>query len=168
MRIALVQQRATSDRQANVQRGLEALQAAAANGAERLYAELAFEPFYPQRPAGPDFRDLAEPVPGPITEAFQAEAAGLGVVVVLNLFERDGSRTFDTSPVIDADGRLLGRTRIIHITSTPASTSRATTRRVTPAPRSTTRRSAGWAWPSATTATSPNTCARWAWQARNW
>jgi len=120
MRIALVQQRATSDKQANVKRGLEALQTAAANGANLVcYAELAFEPFYPQRPAGPDFANLAERIPGPITEAFQAEAAGLGVVVVLNLFERDGDRTFDTSPVIDADGRLLGRTRMIHITEYP-------------------------------------------------
>jgi predicted amidohydrolase len=117
MRIALVQQRATRDKQANVERGLAALRAAADNGANLVcYAELAFEPFYPQRPAAPDFASLAEPVPGPITEAFQAEAAGLGVVVVLNLFERDRDRTFDTSPVIDADGRLLGRTRMIHIT----------------------------------------------------
>jgi predicted amidohydrolase len=120
MRIALVQQRVTSDKQANVKRGIEALKTAAANGADLVcYAELAFEPFYPQRPAGPDFRDLAEPIPGPITEAFQAEAAGFGVVVVLNLYERDGHRAFDTSPVIDADGRLLGRTRMIHITEYP-------------------------------------------------
>jgi predicted amidohydrolase len=117
MRIALVQQRATPDKQSNVERGLEALRAAADNGANLVcYAELAFEPFYPQRPAGPDVASLAEPIPGPIVEAFQAEAAGLGVVVVLNLFERDGQRAFDTSPVIDADGRLLGRTRMIHIT----------------------------------------------------
>ena len=44
------------------------------------------------------------------------KAAELGVVVVLNLFERDGERTFDSSPVIDADGSLLGCTRMIHIT----------------------------------------------------
>ena len=55
-------------------------------------------------------------MPGPITEAFQAKAAERGVVIVLNLFERDGARTFDSSPVIDADGRLLGCTRMIHIT----------------------------------------------------
>ena len=35
---------------------------------------------------------------------------------MLNLYERDGDRAFDCSPVIDADGRLLGRTRMIHIT----------------------------------------------------
>jgi N-carbamoylputrescine amidase len=33
----------------------------------------------------------------------------------MNLFERDGDRLFDCSPVIDADGALLGRTRMIHI-----------------------------------------------------
>jgi N-carbamoylputrescine amidase len=46
-------------------------------------------------------------------------AKELGVVVVLNLYERDGDRAFDCSPVIDADGALLGRTRMIHITDYP-------------------------------------------------
>ena len=46
-------------------------------------------------------------------------ARELGVVVVLNLYERDGERGFDCSPVIDADGTLLGRTRMIHITEYP-------------------------------------------------
>ncbi len=117
MRLALVQQRATPDHRANVARGLAALETAAAAGAKLVcFAELAFEPFYPQRPAGPDFASLAQPVPGPVTEAFQRKAAEHGVVVVINLFERDGHRTFDSSPVIDADGRLLGCTRMIHIT----------------------------------------------------
>jgi N-carbamoylputrescine amidase len=39
--------------------------------------------------------------------------------VVLNLFERDGDLTYDSSPVIDADGTLLGRTRMVHITDYP-------------------------------------------------
>ncbi len=37
-------------------------------------------------------------------------------MVVASLFERDGDRCYDTSPVIDADGTLLGRTRMVHIT----------------------------------------------------
>ena len=120
MRIALVQQRATPDKQDNLRRGLEALSEAAGHGADLVcYAELAFEPFYPQRPADGEVRRLAEPVPGPTTEAFSAKAAELGVVVVLNLFERDGDRTFDCSPVIDADGGLVGRTRMVHITDYP-------------------------------------------------
>ena len=117
MKIALVQQEATQDKQHNLNRGLEAARRAAGEGAEVIgFAELAFEPFYPQRPASGEVKGLAEPIPGPTTERFQKLAAELGVVVVLNLFERDGDETFDTSPVIDADGTLLGRTRMVHIT----------------------------------------------------
>lgn len=117
MRLALVQQQATADRRRNVERGLAALAKAAGEGAQLVcFAELAFELFYPQRPATPESRSLAEPVPGPVTEAFQERAAALGVAVVLNLFERAGDRTYDCSPVIDADGTLLGRTRMVHIT----------------------------------------------------
>ena len=117
MHIALVQQTATPDRPANVQRGLDAVRRAAADGADLVcFAELAFDRFYPQHRATPEMLARAEPIPGPTTDAFAALAKELGVVLVLNLFERDGDKTFDTSPVIDADGALLGVTRMVHIT----------------------------------------------------
>ncbi len=117
MRIALVQQAAAEDKTANVRRGLEAVDRAAAAGAKLVcFAELAFEPFYPQQRAGDNPAASAEPVPGPTVEAFRAKAKQHGVVIVLNLYERDGARAYDCSPVIDADGRLLGRTRMVHIT----------------------------------------------------
>jgi N-carbamoylputrescine amidase len=117
MRVALVQQAAGHDREENTARGLAALELAAERGAELVcFAELAFERFYPQEPAGPDVGRLAEPVPGPTTERFAAAAQRLGVVLVLNLYETDGEHCYDCSPVIDADGSLLGRTRMVHIT----------------------------------------------------
>lgn len=120
MRIALVQQHATLNLEDNLGRGLAALETATEGGAELVcYAELAFEPFYPQRPAEQQPEDLAQEVPGPMTEAFATRAADLGVVVVLNLFERAGDRCFDCSPVIDSDGTLLGRARMVHITDYP-------------------------------------------------
>ena len=120
MRIALVQQPATDDHAGNLRRGLAAFDRAADAGADLVaYAELAFTPFYPQRHATPQVLAYAEPIPGPTVEAFQERCAAHGVVAVLNLFERDGDRTFDTSPVIDADGALLGRTRMVHITDYP-------------------------------------------------
>lgn len=120
MRIALVQQRADHDKHGNVERGLVALERAAAAGAELVcFAELAFERFHPQEPAQQGYVDLAEPVPGPTSDAFARRARQLGVVVILNLFERDGDRCFDCSPVIDADGSLLGRTRMVHIADFP-------------------------------------------------
>ena len=116
MKIALIQQQPTADLARNVQRGLAALEDAAAAADLVVYPELAFTPFYPQHRAGPNALDLAEPIPGPTTEVFQDAARRHGVVVVLNLYERDDDRAFDTSPVIDADGSLLGRTRMMHIT----------------------------------------------------
>jgi len=117
LRIALVQQHAASDRGDNLRRALAAAESAATAGARLVaFAELAFTPFYPLRPAGgPPPLALAETVPGPTTEAFAALARRLGIVVVLNLYEREGDRAFDSSPVIDADGRLLGVTRMLHI-----------------------------------------------------
>ncbi len=120
MKIALIQQHATEDVEANRRRGLAAACTAADRGALLVaFAELAFCPFYPQRPAGRDVRRLAEPVPGPTTEMFAAFARERGVVCVLNVFERASERTYDCSPVIDADGRVLGRTRMVHVTEYP-------------------------------------------------
>jgi N-carbamoylputrescine amidase len=103
MRIALVQQHATVRKEENLKRGLAALEEAAGRGAELVcYAELAFEPFYPQRPAGSNVVSLAEPVPGPITEVFCRSAAELGVVIVINLYERDGEKAYDAAAVYHA------------------------------------------------------------------
>jgi beta-ureidopropionase len=119
-RIALIQQRATDNRELNRARGLEALDEAARLGAGLVcFAELAFDPFYPQEPAGDGAAALAEPIPGPTTEAFSSRAAKHGITVVLNLFETDGGRTFDSSPVIGADGTLLGMTRMVHVPDLP-------------------------------------------------
>ena len=116
-RIALVQQRATENLADNLERGLSRLHEAAVHGAALIvYPELSFTPFYPQHPAGPDALALAEPIPGPTTAAFCAAAQQLGVTVVLNLYERAGAVAYDTSPVIDADGAIVGRTRMMHIT----------------------------------------------------
>lgn len=117
MRIALVQQLAGGDKPANVARGFKAAEDAATRGANLVaFAELAFEPFYPRCRAAPGYQNLAESIPGPTTDAFADLARRFNLVIVLNLFERDGDHCYDCSPVIDSDGALLGRTRMVHIT----------------------------------------------------
>jgi len=116
MRVALVQQKATKDKSENLSRGIAAIRKAAAQGAQLVcFAELAFEPFYPQRPSDGGHLELAEPVPGPTTDALRTLAQELHIVIIPNLYERDGNAAYDTSPVIDADGRLLGAQRMVHI-----------------------------------------------------
>jgi beta-ureidopropionase len=120
VKIALVQQHATADPEENRRRGQESFLEAARAGARLVaFSELAFTPFFPQRPADSTRLSGAETIPGPTTELFARLAREAGVVAVLNLFERAGGRTFDSSPVIDADGRLLGITRMVHIMEGP-------------------------------------------------
>ena len=113
MRIALIQQHATRDYKENLERGVKAFHQAVDAGAELIaFAELAFLPFLPQIPSTPESLEKAESIPGHTTNKFSALAKECGVVVVLNLFERDGENTYDSSPVIDADGTLIGITRM--------------------------------------------------------
>jgi N-carbamoylputrescine amidase len=121
VKLALIQQHATRDKAANLARGLAALESAARQGAQlAAFAELGFEWFYPQTPAdGTAPSETAEPLDGPTVSAVRRKARELGLVVVMNLYERTGAGCFDTSPVIDADGTLLGITRMIHITDYP-------------------------------------------------
>mgnify|MGYP006284450207 CR=1 FL=1 len=120
LKIALIQQQATEDPQENLQRGIDHFIEAADNGADLVaFAELAFLPFLPQHPSRPDYRSFAEPIPGELTDKFRALAEEYETVVVLNTFERDGDSTYDSSPVIDASGELLGVTRMVHIMEGP-------------------------------------------------
>lgn len=120
MKIALVQQHATADRSDNLRRGVAAFREAAGSDARLIaFAELSFLRFLPERPATADSLDQAETIPGPTTDIFSTLAKEFGVVTVINLLERDGHSTYDSSPVIDADGRLLGSVRMVHIMEGP-------------------------------------------------
>jgi predicted amidohydrolase len=120
VKIALVQQHASKESGDNLRRGVAAFREAAASGAGLVaFAELSFLPFLPERPAAAGALDQAETIPGPTTDIFSTLARELGVVAVINLLERDGRRTYDASPVIDADGRLLGTVRMAHIMEGP-------------------------------------------------
>jgi N-carbamoylputrescine amidase len=121
LRIGLAQVAASDDIDANVHRGLDWVDVAAERGcALCVFPEMAFHPFFPQHRADASFFEWAEPIPGPITEAFQKKAAEQGIVVIPNIFELAGpGRHYDASPIIDADGTLLGVARMLHIAEEP-------------------------------------------------
>lgn len=118
MRVALIQQHAGPERERNVERALGAMGRAADEGADLVvFPELAVDRFFPRKERWEGAADLAEPVPGPTTRRVADRARALSLVTVFNLYEEDGDgRRFDSSPVFDADGRLLGVTRMVHIT----------------------------------------------------
>jgi len=120
MKLALIQQKASKDIEANINKGIASVKEAAKSGANIIcFAELAFETFYPQKPSTGNNLELAEEIPGPTTEKFSKLAKELGIVIILNLYEKDGDKTYDSSPVINTDGEILGVTRMVHITNYP-------------------------------------------------
>ena len=117
LRVALAQVAAGPDTAANRAAALGMMDRAAAAGARLIaFPELALLRFFPQWQRYPGAHDLAETIPGPTTDAIGAKAAEHGLVTVFNLYEREGQRHYDSSPVFDADGTLLGVTRMVHIT----------------------------------------------------
>ncbi|MEJ2546411.1 MAG: nitrilase-related carbon-nitrogen hydrolase [Gemmatimonadota bacterium] len=118
MRIALIQNEPGPDRVENLERALASMRAARKAGAALVaFPELALDRFFPQYRTCGWADAVAEPIPGPTTDRVAALARELGLVTVFNLYERDGKgRRFDSSPVFDADGSLLGVTRMVHIT----------------------------------------------------
>ncbi|GBD32791.1 N-carbamoyl-D-amino acid hydrolase [bacterium HR33] len=120
LRIALAQQHCTPDRTDNLQRALLAMERARDLGAELIvFPELAIDRFFPQHERLAEAAKLAEPIPGPSTEKVARKARECRLVTVFNLYEKDdrgGARYYDSSPVFDADGELLGVTRMVHIT----------------------------------------------------
>ncbi len=120
MKVALVQQHAAACIDDNLVRGVRAFRRAVGGGARLVaYAELAFSRFLPEKKSTLRRLSYAEPIPGPTTEVFAELCRRHEAVAVLNLFERRGKKTYDASPVIDADGRLLGVTRMQHIMEGP-------------------------------------------------
>jgi N-carbamoylputrescine amidase len=63
--------------------------------------------------------DDAEPIPGPTSEALARAAREHGVVVIGSIFERAPGLYHNTAVIYDADGRLAGMYRKMHIPDDP-------------------------------------------------
>jgi N-carbamoylputrescine amidase len=120
VRIALVQMRCSEDVADNLARGLARIDEAAAAGAQIVcLPELFRSRYFCQTEEHAKF-DLAEPIPGPSTEALSAKAKQHGIVIVGSLFERRAAGVYhNTAVVLDADGSLCGVYRKMHIPDDP-------------------------------------------------
>ena len=120
IKIALVQLSSTYNREENLKKGLRKLEEASEKGAQVvIFPELSFSPFLPEYPPKPGFESWAESVPGPTTDLIIKKAAELKVVVIFNLLEINNGKTYDSSPVINSDGCLLGVNRMVHVLEAP-------------------------------------------------
>ena len=108
------------DPKANLARQLALANRAVAKGAEIICTQELFRSQYFCQSEDHGCFALAEPIPGPSTDAFQKLAKQHGVVVIASLFEKRAAGLYhNTAAVIDADGSLLGIYRKMHIPDDP-------------------------------------------------
>jgi beta-ureidopropionase len=78
------------------------------------FPELGLTQFFPNR-LERDNEHWFDVLPGPLTERLFGIAREAGIVVVFPYAERDGISHYNSALVIDADGRVLGKYRKVHI-----------------------------------------------------
>jgi len=104
----------------NLDKALTRIDEAAARGAKVICLQELFRSRYFCQSEEARSFDLAEPIPGPTTEALSVAAAARKVVIVGSIFERRTEGIYhNTAVVMDTDGRLAGRYRKMHIPDDP-------------------------------------------------
>ena len=119
-KVGLVQTHADEDPAGNVERTLALIERAADEGAEIVCTQELFPSRYFCQEEDAKHFALAEPVPGPSTQALAALAKKRGIVIVGSLFEKRAPGLFhNTAVVVDVDGSVAGRYRKMHIPDDP-------------------------------------------------
>ena len=120
MKIGIIQQHNTADRDDNKRRLAEKIRRLAAKGAELVVLQELHNGLYFCQEENVETFNQAEPIPGPSTEFYGALAKELGVVIVTSLFERRATGLYhNTAVVLEKDGSIAGKYRKMHIPDDP-------------------------------------------------
>lgn len=121
MKIGIIQQANSSDREQNVTRIDQKIRQLSRDGAELIVLQELHNGLYFCQTEDVALFDQAEPIPGPSTEHFGALAKEYGVVLVLSLFEKRATGLYhNTAVVMEKDGSIAGKYRKMHIPDDPA------------------------------------------------
>jgi N-carbamoylputrescine amidase len=119
-KVALIQMRCGAEPEENFIRAIQFIRDAAKQGAEIVcLPELFRSQYFCQTEDHANFA-LAEEIPGRSTSTLGELARELGVVIIASLFEKRSAGVYhNTAAIIDADGKLLGKYRKMHIPDDP-------------------------------------------------
>ncbi|WP_138429522.1 carbon-nitrogen hydrolase [Fodinibius saliphilus] len=118
--LALIQCRCSSDITVNMKKTIKKIEQASNDGAQIILLQELFQTPYFCQTVDEKYFDLAQSIPGPVTEELSKLAKELEVVVVAPFFERRAAGIYHNSVcVIDADGNLMGTYRKHHIPDDP-------------------------------------------------
>ena len=119
-RVGLVQMSCSLDPNENLEKARWQIREAASRGAEIICLQELFRSQYFCREEKAELFDLAEPIPGPSTEALRVLARDLKVTIIASLFERRAPGLYhNTAAVLDERGSIAGLYRKMHIPDDP-------------------------------------------------
>ncbi|MFN3326470.1 MAG: carbon-nitrogen hydrolase [Bryobacteraceae bacterium] len=119
-RIGLIQTQCSVNPDENLEKAVWRIREATGRGAQVICLQELFRSQYFCREENAELFALAEPIPGPSTERLAPLAAELKVVLIASLFERRAPGLYhNTAAVINADGRIEGLYRKMHIPDDP-------------------------------------------------
>lgn len=120
IRLGLIQTNCVSDSKENVSKSIELVREAASEGAQIVCLQELFNTLYFCNQHDESNFDLAEPMQGEFVAKLAGLAEELNVVLIAPFFEKRTQGVYHNSlVVIDADGRVLGNYRKIHIPDDP-------------------------------------------------
>jgi len=121
VKIGLIQSACVKDKATNLRQTTEKIIEAAKKGAQIICLQELFTSLYFCDVEDYENFKLAEPIPGPSTDALGKLATELQIVIIASLFEKRAQGIYhNTVAVVDADGSYLGKYRKMHIPDDPA------------------------------------------------
>ena len=121
IKVGVIQMSCVNDKAANLEKAMSKIRQVAADGAQIVCLQELFTSLYFCDVEDYDNFELAEPIPGPSTQALSTLAAELQIVIIASLFEKRAPGLYhNTTAILDADGTYLGKYRKMHIPDDPA------------------------------------------------
>jgi N-carbamoylputrescine amidase len=120
VKVGVVQMKMSGDPGENMQKALDMTHDATGKGADVVCLPELFRSRYFCQTEDAEFFELAEPIPGPGTEAFETVAAATGATLIVSLFEKRTAGLYhNTIAVIDGRKGYVGKYRKMHIPDDP-------------------------------------------------
>jgi N-carbamoylputrescine amidase len=118
--VGIIQDAVAATPAETLDRAVTRVREAAGRGAQIVCLQEMFNSHYFCQSQSCERFDIAEPIPGPVTDRMQALARELAVVIIVPIFERQAAGIYrNSAAVIDADGSLLGVYHKMHIPDDP-------------------------------------------------